>query len=112
MCIRDRYLPFEKTDKQIEQEILSVEKNRIETTLPAEIREELIVTYLPIIKQQLDNLDIDKTIALIKNLEEYNSTIQIAEITEFCTQLTGYVQSFNVVKMNFTLMQLFKYINN
>ena len=109
-----KYLAYETTSipdnkKEEINEQTSVKSN---IELPSEIKEEIDAIFMPSLTKLLATLNIDEIITFVSELEVYNENKQIAEISEYCNQLTGYIQSFNIQKMNDTLTLLLAFIKN
>ena len=104
-----KYLAYETSSiTDNDQEEITNEQTPVKSNkeLPAEIREEIAALFMPSLTRLLATLNIDELIAFVNELEAYNETKQIAEISEYCNQLKGYIQSFNIEKMNVTLKML------
>jgi PAS domain S-box-containing protein len=109
-----KYLPYEELPIQKKQQniVLNKESTKGKSTnkLIPDIKAEMIHSFMPLISKQLNTLNIDEIIGLVKKMEEYNKELQNSKISEYCTQLTVYIQSFNIAKINTTLKHLSSFI--
>jgi len=108
-----KYLAYEDTSiKEIKRKVfldqLIPEENI--KKLPQILKEETTSLFMNSISKQLETFNMDEMIDFVTKLNEYNTNKQIPEISEFCDQLSGYLKSFNIEKINITLTQLASYI--
>ena len=110
-----KYLPYEESCTPERQQglVLNKEpaKGKSMNKLSPDIKAEMIHSFMPAISKQLNTLNIDEIIGLVKEMEEYNKEMQNEGITEYCSLLSGFIQSFNILKINTTLKQLSSFIN-
>ena len=110
-----KYLPYEESTIQEKKQNFvleeETEKEKRTKKLSSNIKEEMIHSFMPSILKQLNTLNIDELIGLVDKLEDYNKELQNNKITEFCSLLSGFIQSFNISKINITLNQLSTFIN-
>ena len=110
-----KYLPYEESCTPERQQglVLNKEPAKVKrmNKLSPDIKAEMIHSFMPAISKQLNTLNIDEIIGLVKEMEEYNKEMQNEGITEYCSLLSGFIQSFNILKINTTLKQLSSFIN-
>jgi len=115
IAILMKYLPYEEsfTDQKLPDPLLNNEQKKVISTnhLSPGVKAEFIQSFMHSILKQLKTLNIDELIGLVEKMEEYNKMHQNNEVSEFCSQLSGYIQSFNILKINSTLKQLSSFIN-
>jgi len=110
-----KYLPYDESiteHKQLDP-LLNKEtkKGKSTATLSPGIKTEMIQSFMPSISKQLDVMNTDEIIRLLEKLVEYNKVIKNSQISEYCTQLSGYIQSFNISEINKTLKKISAFIN-
>ena len=110
-----KYLPFEEScthEKQQDRALNTEPANgRSTNKLSPDNKAVMIHSFMPSITKQLKTLNIDEIIGLVGKMEKYNKELQNIQISEYCSLLSGYIQSFNILKINFTLKQLSSFIN-
>jgi PAS domain S-box-containing protein len=110
-----KYLPYEESilHEKLHNIVLNNEPTIEKSTdlLLPDMKAWMIQSFMPSISKQLNTLNIDELIALVDKLEVYNKEMQNNSLTEFCALLSGFIQSFNISKINITLKQLSSFIN-
>ena len=110
-----KYLPYDEsiTEQKQHDPLLNKEtkKGKSTATLSPGIKTEMIQSFMPSISKQLDVMNTDEIIRLLEKLEEYNKVIKNEQLSEYCTQLSGYIQSFNISEINKTLKKISAFIN-
>ena len=110
-----KYLPYEKlsTEQKQPESLLNEEANDGENTnnFTPDIKAEIIQSFMPSILNQMNTLNIDELLGLVEKMEKYNTKLQNNEITKYCSLLYGFIQSFNISKINSTMKQLSSFIN-
>jgi len=112
-----KYLAYDESsivemNEEINEELIQNEYTQIPIIkqFPPEKKEEITSLFLDAVSKQLEALNFDEVIALVIKLEEYNKNKQVPEISECCNQLSSYIKSFNIEKINVSLVQLLSYI--
>ena len=92
------------------QDVNGLTPELIDEKLPLELQNELIQEIEPEIVKLQETLNIDEIKSFIIKLEKYGK--ENAAILDYCKQLAGYIQTFNIEKTSATLRQLSTFINN
>ncbi|HBX51596.1 MAG: hypothetical protein A2275_18735 [Bacteroidetes bacterium RIFOXYA12_FULL_35_11] len=109
-----KYLPYDElSSKEDIPENTSTDQTHViaENNLPAEIKKEIIKTFMPSIIKLNETLNIDEIKDFLDKLEIFNTKHKIAIITEYCTQLSGHIETFNINQIFSTLKKLSEFIN-
>ena len=108
-----KYLPYEQNNEMVSpviQDVNGLTPELIDEKLPLELQNELIQEIEPEIVKLQETLNIDEIKSFIIKLEKYGK--ENAAILDYCKQLAGYIQTFNIEKTSATLRQLSTFINN
>jgi len=110
-----KYLPYEELGTQEKQQECTWNEEPAKgistNKLSPNIKAVMLYRFMPSILKQLYTLNFDELINFVEELEEYNKAIQNTKISDYCSLLSGYIQSFNISKINTTLKQLSSFIN-
>ncbi|MFA5044877.1 MAG: PAS domain S-box protein [Paludibacter sp.] len=109
-----KYLDYEASSLTAVQPDMIPEQIRDKTNskkLTPAFKEEMMHSFMPSISKLLDTLNIDEIMDFVVKLETYNKKKEIPELSDYCTQLSASIQSFNIVNITGTLNHLSAFIN-